>query len=152
MKLKRNAKIDQTVRAQTSGQAQNRKPASRSQKYIAPSTPTQKKIALIWKELLGIEEISINDHLFRLGGHSIMAMQILGRIHQLFQVELNIAVIYTTSFTIAELARLVDEQVILQADQGDVAAILMELDSLSDDEVKAMLEEQSKDDIDEDKA
>src|SRR5262245_7722684 len=74
------------------------------QNYVAPSTPTHEKIAQIWRELLGRKQISIDDELFRLGGNSIIALQILARIYQLFQIELSMDVIFTTSFTIEQLS------------------------------------------------
>ena len=42
---------------------------------LAPSTPAEQAIAQIWRTLLGIEDISVNDSFFDLGGHSLLAMR-----------------------------------------------------------------------------
>ena len=44
--------------------------------YIAPKTYLQKQIAEIWQKLLGIDNISINDSFFELGGDSLLAMNL----------------------------------------------------------------------------
>lgn len=119
--------------------AQNADALHRPENYIAPSTPTEEKIAQIWKELLSLEHISVDADLFKLGGDSIIVLQILARIQQVFQVELSMAAMFNTSFTISQLSDLVNEQVIMQADQNELDAILEQLDGLSDDEVKALL-------------
>jgi acyl carrier protein len=136
---KREDELYDVEQIQKAIQAQNAETTTQSQNYVAPSTPTQEKITQIWKELLGSEQIGVDDELFNLGGNSIMALQILGRINQLFQVEFSMDVIFTTSLTIAQLSLLVDERVIAQADKDELAAILKELDGLSDDDVKALL-------------
>jgi hypothetical protein len=44
--------------------------------FVAPSSPVEKEIARVWSELLGFEQIGINDDFFDLGGHSLLAMQV----------------------------------------------------------------------------
>jgi aryl carrier-like protein len=45
-----------------------------------PSTPTEVAIAAVWQELLGRDQIGIHDNFFDLGGHSLMAIAIFGRL------------------------------------------------------------------------
>jgi amino acid adenylation domain-containing protein len=45
-----------------------------------PSTPTEVAIAAVWQELLGRDQIGIHDTFFDLGGHSLMAIAIFGRL------------------------------------------------------------------------
>ena len=47
--------------------------------YVAPRTAIGKMVAAIWQTVLGIEKIGINDNFFRLGGHSLVIIQILGK-------------------------------------------------------------------------
>jgi hypothetical protein len=117
----------------------NTKEAIRSRNYTPPSTPTQEKIAKIWSELLGREQISVDDELFGLGGNSIIALQILAQIYQSFQIGLGIDIIFSASFTIEQISQLVDDKLIAQVDQDELTAILNELDGLSDDEVRALM-------------
>ncbi len=74
--------------------------------YVAPRTDVEQRIANIWQQMLGIEEISIHDNFFELGGDSVQAIQISVKINeaglhftpqQLFQNQ-----------TIAELAGIFD--------------------------------------------
>jgi acyl-CoA synthetase (AMP-forming)/AMP-acid ligase II len=46
--------------------------------YQVPRTPTQKVLAAIWAEVLGIERVGINDNFFELGGHSLLAIELGG--------------------------------------------------------------------------
>jgi len=48
--------------------------------YVAPGNDTERAIATIWQEALGIEKVSIRDNFFDLGGHSLLAMQVINRI------------------------------------------------------------------------
>jgi amino acid adenylation domain-containing protein len=52
------------------------------QEYIAPQTETEKQLAGIWKEVLGLEKVGIHDNFFELGGHSLLAIQIISRINK----------------------------------------------------------------------
>jgi acyl carrier protein len=74
--------------------------------YVAPRTEVEQRIANIWQQMLGIEEVSIHDNFFELGGDSVQAIQISVKINeaglhftpqQLFQNQ-----------TIAELAAILD--------------------------------------------
>jgi amino acid adenylation domain-containing protein/thioester reductase-like protein len=56
--------------------------------YVAPRTPEEKRMAAIWAEVLGVEQIGVHDNFFELGGHSLLATQLMSRIHETFLVEL----------------------------------------------------------------
>jgi len=62
-----------------------------STEYVAPETETQKALAQIWAEVLGREKVGINDNFFDLGGHSLMATQVVSRVQQVFNVELPVS-------------------------------------------------------------
>ncbi|MEG3936237.1 amino acid adenylation domain-containing protein [Microcoleus sp. T3_B1] len=48
--------------------------------FVAPQTPTEKLVASIWAEVLGVEQLSIHDNFFELGGHSLLATQLLSKL------------------------------------------------------------------------
>jgi amino acid adenylation domain-containing protein/non-ribosomal peptide synthase protein (TIGR01720 family) len=73
--------------------------------FVAPSNEIEEKLAVIWAELLGLEEIGVNDNFFYLGGHSLIATQMLSRARE-FQVELSFNEIFENP-TIASLAQLI---------------------------------------------
>ena len=62
--------------------------------HVAPQTPTEEVVAGIWTEVLRRDRISIHDNFFDLGGHSLMATQIVSRIREKFQVELAMRILF----------------------------------------------------------
>ncbi|NET65458.1 MAG: amino acid adenylation domain-containing protein [Moorea sp. SIO1G6] len=63
---------------------------SASTEFVAPETETQKVLAEIWAEVLGIEQVGIHDNFFDLGGHSLKATQVVSRCRQAFGNELTL--------------------------------------------------------------
>nr|WP_283256376.1 non-ribosomal peptide synthetase [Photorhabdus aballayi] len=53
------------------------------QVYEAPQGETEITLATIWRELLGIEQISRYDSFFALGGHSLLAVRMVERLRNL---------------------------------------------------------------------
>ena len=49
-------------------------------KYIAPATESEKLLAGIWQEVLKLKDIGVEDNFFDIGGHSLLAVQIITRI------------------------------------------------------------------------
>ncbi|WP_309736612.1 amino acid adenylation domain-containing protein, partial [Chamaesiphon sp. OTE_75_metabat_556] len=75
--------------------------------YIAPRHPIEQKLAPIWSELLGVEQIGAHDHFFDLGGHSLIATQMLVRVREVFQVELSFDRLFDSP-TLAGFANQID--------------------------------------------
>lgn len=51
----------------------------------APATATETKIAAIWKEVLRIESVSVDDNFFDVGGHSLLMVQVHHKLQRLLQ-------------------------------------------------------------------
>ncbi|MBN2536021.1 MAG: amino acid adenylation domain-containing protein, partial [Spirochaetales bacterium] len=47
-----------------------------------PANRTEEKLAALWREILGVDSISVHDNFFELGGHSLKAMILASRIHR----------------------------------------------------------------------
>ena len=62
-----------------------------------PRNRTEKRLASIWSEILGIPEdrIGCNESFFELGGHSLRAARLVARIHKEFHVKLPLEAIFT---------------------------------------------------------
>ncbi len=59
-------------------------PAESSPKrYTAPTTQTEIQLAAIWGELLGKEQVGVDDNFFGLGGDSILTIQAVSRANRL---------------------------------------------------------------------
>ncbi|VAW42410.1 Polyketide synthase modules and related proteins, partial [hydrothermal vent metagenome] len=71
--------------------------------FVAPRTSTEKEIAKVWQQTLGVDSVSIYDVFFEQGGDSILATQIVSWIRQTHQVELPLRDLFARP-TIAGLA------------------------------------------------
>ncbi|NEP33691.1 amino acid adenylation domain-containing protein [Moorena sp. SIO3B2] len=78
--------------------------SSVSTEYVAPQTETQKVLAEIWAEVLGIEKVGIHDNFFELGGHSLLATQVVSRIQQAFEKEVTLQDLFESP-TITDIAQ-----------------------------------------------
>jgi len=76
--------------------------------FVAPRNPIEEKLASIWAELLRLDLIGVNDNFFYLGGHSLIATQMLSRVREVFRVELSFGQIFQNP-TIASLAQLLTQ-------------------------------------------
>jgi amino acid adenylation domain-containing protein/thioester reductase-like protein len=56
--------------------------------YTAPRNKIENQLAEIWKCFLDIENISIHDNFFEIGGHSLLAIQIVDQVRQVFDVKI----------------------------------------------------------------
>lgn len=57
---------------------------------VAPRTSVEKKMATIISNLLGLQQVGLNDDFFLLGGHSLLGMQLVSRVGEQFGVELSL--------------------------------------------------------------
>lgn len=111
-----------------------RRPAT-ERAYAAPRTPVEQTLAQIFSELLGIEEIGIHDSFFAVGGHSLQAMQVLSRVNETLNVELDATLLFTTNFSVVELGEEVLRQQLTQIDSQGMSTVLEQLSELTDDDV-----------------
>jgi FkbM family methyltransferase len=54
-----------------------------SERYAAPVTGNQQLVARVWREVLGLEKVGIDDNFFQLGGHSLKATIAVSEINRL---------------------------------------------------------------------
>ncbi|ASS75401.1 hypothetical protein CIG75_10635 [Tumebacillus algifaecis] len=64
-------------------------------------------IAKIWSELLGINQVTLDDDFYRLGGDSLLSIQMIARIKKLYPVELDMRQLVEAT-TIGEFAEIVE--------------------------------------------
>ncbi|MBZ8179854.1 type I polyketide synthase [Oscillatoria salina] len=92
---------------------QNKENSRRRTAYIAPRNETERQIAELYQEFLGIELVSIHDNFFALGGHSLLATQLIHRLRQTFQLEVPLRA-FIEAPSIAEFAVLIEEMVLAE--------------------------------------
>ncbi|MFF7457091.1 SDR family NAD(P)-dependent oxidoreductase [Kitasatospora sp. NPDC008115] len=128
--------------------------------FVAPATEQEEAVAALWREVLGVEEVGVDDDFFALGGHSLAAVQINTRIQGRFGTELDLRDFFHSP-TVAHTVRLLSgsgggdtgeaiEALSRDTDAGldglggldgpDGPDGLEDLDGLSDDEVEARLQ------------
>jgi len=94
--------------------------------YFTPGDETEKIIADIWQDALGIKQVGIKDDFSELGGHSLVAIKIIAGLREAFQIELSVRTLFDAP-TVAELAILIKEK------------ILAEIEQLSDEEASQLV-------------
>jgi amino acid adenylation domain-containing protein len=62
----------------------------------APRTPAEQRIAAIFAELLGVEQVGLEADFFDLGGHSLLATRLVSRVRAVFGVELPLRAVFET--------------------------------------------------------
>ncbi|MBV9788909.1 MAG: acyltransferase domain-containing protein, partial [Chloroflexi bacterium] len=76
--------------------------------YAPSHTEIEEQLAVLWKELLGVDQIGVHDNFFELGGHSLLASRLIGRVRVGFGVDLPLYALFEAP-TIAQLAQRVAE-------------------------------------------
>ena len=118
------------------------------QEYVAPRDETEKQLCTIIAQLLNIERVGINDNFFELGGHSLLATRFISQVREAFHVELPLRALFESP-TVAGLAERIkqgeqsEQEEIIAVQRGDqnLDDLLSELEGLSDEEARALLDE-----------
>jgi amino acid adenylation domain-containing protein len=88
-------------------------PAVRPERYREetssprPRTSTEARLSIIWADLLKFEQVGVHDNFFDMGGHSLLAIQLIARIKKHFGINLPVATLFQCP-TVAELANLLE--------------------------------------------
>ena len=78
------------------------------EEYEAASREVEERLVGMWEELLGVERIGIRDNFFRIGGHSLMATQVVSRIREEYGVEIELREMFEGP-TVAGLGERIEE-------------------------------------------
>ncbi|MGB8192955.1 MAG: amino acid adenylation domain-containing protein [Chitinophagaceae bacterium] len=76
---------------------------------LTAQTVTEKKLLEIWKEILELKQISIDDNFFEIGGHSLKATRLASKIYRVFGINLALKTIFTHT-TITALAQQIEKE------------------------------------------
>jgi amino acid adenylation domain-containing protein len=76
---------------------------------IGPRNLVELQLAQIWSEILGINNIGIQENFFELGGHSLLAVSLINRIEQKLDKRLPLTSLFQNG-TIASLAKLLAQE------------------------------------------
>ncbi len=106
--------------------------------YVAPRGMLQEQLAAIWEDVLTRKQIGVHDNFFDLGGHSVLATQLVSRVRQNFDVELPLQAVFMNP-TIERMALHLLEHQTVTADNEEVESLLDELEGMAEDEAEAEL-------------
>src|SRR4051812_40127516 len=79
----------------------------RAGNYVGPRTETERSLSAIWGELLKLDQVGVDDDVFDLGAHSLLAMKALTRTRGASGVNLVLRTLFEQP-TGAQLARVID--------------------------------------------
>ncbi|MEI6411850.1 MAG: amino acid adenylation domain-containing protein, partial [Bacteroidota bacterium] len=71
--------------------------------YVAPRNAVENQLVEIWQQVLGRDQIGVEDNFFSLGGHSLRAIRVVSLIRQALSVEIRLSEIFANP-TIAALS------------------------------------------------
>jgi len=103
--------------------------AETEQGQIVPSGPVQEALADVWLDVLRVERVGANDNFFYLGGHSMLAAQVISRIINIFGVEIPLRSLFERP-TIAEFSEVIED------------ALIEQIEALNDEEVRTLIGDQ----------
>jgi acyl carrier protein len=75
--------------------------------YTAPRNEMEERLASIWADVLKLESVGIHDNFFDLGGHSLMATQVVSQIRETMGIELPLSEMFSYP-TVAELTNKIE--------------------------------------------
>ena len=104
-----------------------------------PTTPLEEMLLGVWREVLKIDQIGINDNFFDLGGHSLLAARLVSNIRSVMEVELNMVDVFEAP-TISSLAEMLYPRVAQTESDTELANLIAELAGLSEEEAQLRLE------------
>ena len=111
---------------------------SLSTAYVDPDTETERAIAEIWQDLLGVAPVGLHDSFFELGGHSLLAIQFISQVRTVLECELSVQNLFDKP-TVAKLAEHIDAVRLEFADADMLARLLSQVEGMPDNEVDALL-------------
>jgi acyl transferase domain-containing protein len=107
--------------------------------YVAPRTDTERRLAAIWGEVLGIDGIGVHDSFFDLGGNSLMATLVMSRVREMFRTNMTVRELFHAP-TVAGLGEKLLEKTVAEIDPAALDAMVSDIRNLSDEDVRKALE------------
>lgn len=116
-----NGKIDRSALPEPNSTNVLREPRADSSR-----SPVEERLARILGKLLGLDAVGPRDNFFNLGGHSLMATQLIARIRDEFGVSVGLRTVFDSP-TLAGLSAKIQE------------AIVFKVESMTDEEAELLL-------------
>lgn len=85
--------------------------------YTAPQGDVETKLAVLWQQVLQVKRVGRNDHFFALGGHSLLLVELLSQVRQLFSVDISVRDAFAKPL-LSDFAMLITEQSQVNSDES----------------------------------
>ncbi|PCE21489.1 hypothetical protein BWP39_31340, partial [Paraburkholderia acidicola] len=79
--------------------------------HVEPHTPTERTLAAIWQQVLGVQRVSAHDDFFALGGQSLLVLRAMAHLRDQLKVALPLQILFAHP-VLSELAQAVDRLVV----------------------------------------
>jgi acyl carrier protein len=112
-------------------------------RFVEPAGDLESVLAGMWGEVLGLERVGAEDDFFELGGNSLLAMRLFGRVEEAFQREVPLLTLYESP-TVRGLARALTAGERRPGETAKIARVLRRVRALSAQGVSRLLAEKRK--------
>jgi amino acid adenylation domain-containing protein len=102
--------------------------------FTPPRTPIEETLVQIWIEVLGIDQVGIDDNFFEMGGHSLLVFQVISRVREAFGVDLPLRTLFEAP-TIEQQGLAVIEAQLDQENDAEMAQLIQEISLLEGGQV-----------------
>jgi acyl transferase domain-containing protein/acyl carrier protein len=106
--------------------------------YAPPRNDDEATVADLWQDILGLDGIGVHDNFFDLGGHSLIATQLVSRLQQAFGVNVELDMFFSAP-TIAEFTEALQQKQIERSGEDEMARLLDRLEEMTEEGAAALL-------------
>ena len=95
--------------------------------WVRPETETQCRLADLWRDVLQVDQVGLDDTFLSLGGDSVLAARLVLRVRQTMAAEFSLIDCFDAS-TVAEQAAIIDEKLMLAQTRQEGSGPVTEID------------------------
>lgn len=106
----------------------------------AEMTTTESAIAKAWSIALDVDQIQRTDEFFAVGGHSVMAAQMVAQFREQFGIDLTLRH-FLENTTVCSLANVIERLITETVDQEHTLSLLNQVEQLSEAEVTDLIKQ-----------
>jgi acyl transferase domain-containing protein/acyl carrier protein len=109
--------------------------------YAEPASATERVLALLWQERLGLERVGRDDEFLALGGDSMLALPLMADMREALQFDLPVRTLFAEQ-TIARIARHIESHEARPGLTERVAAVYLQVRGMSPEQIATALSEE----------
>lgn len=99
-------------------------------RFVAPRTPVEQRLAAIWADVLGLDQVGVHDDFVELGGDSLQATRVLSQAVADLQVAVSAQALLAAA-TVAEMAAVILQVQAGSLEPSDLDRLLTDLEARS---------------------